>query len=238
MFDVPATRAAPVARKIFLAELQRLGSFLEAWGGRTPSADQLLAIIGDYDRQRRSLRQAALDLPARAYAEVIAAFHWTGEARLPPGQVGAASQAVPLAVVGGPLPAAHWGLLESIERAGARVALNATESGERSLFPCWDAAVSRPDPLEGLVDAYWEKGVDVFQRPNTALYDWLRERVQARRIRGIVLWSFVGCDLWRAEAPSLRETLGLPVLLLDGNESPSGSARETGRLQAFVEMLP
>ena len=79
--------------------------------------------------------------------------------------------------------------------------------------------------------------VDVFQRPNTRLYAWLKERLAARQVRGIVLWHFVGCDLWRAEAQSLREAFGLPVLLLDANEAAGDALRQSTRIQAFLESL-
>jgi hypothetical protein len=75
--------------------------------------------------------------------------------------------------------------------------------------------------------------VDAFQRPNSRLYDWLRPRLAAREARGIVLWHYVGCDLWRAEAQPLREAFGLPVLLLDADETTL--QRNIGRLEAFLE---
>ena len=77
--------------------------------------------------------------------------------------------------------------------------------------------------------------VDVFQRPNTRLYDWFRPRLTARGVRGIVLWHYVGCDLWRAEAQPLRDAFGLPVLLLDADETTP--QRNVGRLEAFLESL-
>ena len=52
-------------------------------------------------------------------------------------------------------------------------------------------------------------------------------------MRGIVLWHFTGCDLWRAEAQTLRETFGLPVLLLEASDEPGNTPRELNRLQAF-----
>jgi len=79
--------------------------------------------------------------------------------------------------------------------------------------------------------------VDVFQRPNTRLYSWLKERLAARKVRGIVLWHFTGCDLWRAEAQTLRETFGLPVLPLEAGEAAGVTPRDANRLQAFVETL-
>ncbi len=77
----------------------------------------------------------------------------------------------------------------------------------------------------------------MFQRPNTRLYSWLKPRLASRRVRGIVLWLFTGCDLWRAEAQTLRETFGLPVLLLEAGGEPGAAPRELNRLQAFVETL-
>jgi hypothetical protein len=172
---------------------------------------------------------------------------------------------VPLALIGGPLPRSQWDLLDIIERAGGRVVLNGTEAGERSLQPAFpleelraalapgapacspleaDEKVDRslkagcqPALLETLARGYVEGCVDVFQRPNTRLYAWLKERLAARRARGIVLWHYVGCDLWRAEAQSLREAFGLPLLLLDADEAAGSSSRNAGRIEAFLEAL-
>jgi hypothetical protein len=169
-------------------------------------------------------------------------------------------------------------LLDAIEQAGGRVVLNATEAGERSLWPSSPldqahAGAGVPEDSGGKERSVYAAEVsvdqagqdspvtistsgscsvnaallpllarnclanciDVFQRPNTRLYDWLRERLTARKVRGIVLWHYVGCDLWRAEAQSMRASLGLPVLLLDADEAMP--RRNTGRLQAFLESL-
>jgi hypothetical protein len=142
---------------------------------------------------------------------------------------------VPLALVGGPLPRSEWGVLDTIERAGGRVVLNATEAGERTLMSL--DLNKAGDPRDMLARRYVQGCVDVFQRPNTRLYAWLKERLTARQARGIVLWHYVGCDLWRAEAPSLREAFGLPVLLLQAEEAQADSLRNAGRIQAFVETL-
>ena len=86
-------------------------------------------------------------------------------------------------------------------------------------MPCdliWSAT---GDPFDALVAGYFENIVDVFQRPNTRLYSWLKPRLLSRQARGIVLWHFTGCDLWRAEAQTLREAFGLPVLLLEAARS-------------------
>ena len=175
---------------------------------------------------------------------------------------------IPLALVGGPLPLAQMPLLDAIERVGGRVVLNATEAGERSLWPAparteisavghsvHAAATSVDQPrqhspltvsmpeacglkaalLARLAQGYLANFIDVFQRPNTRLYDWLRPRLTARGVRGIVLWHFVGCDLWRAEAQPMHDAFGLPVLLLDADEA--ALRRNQGRLEAFLESL-
>jgi len=262
LFNLPATWQTPVARQIFAAELERLGDFLVALGGHAPSSGELLETMTHYSLARDRLLGAAPGCAGRRYAEAVARFHWDGSC--PPsgdaffrGQEGPSPPgSVPLALIGGPLPRSQWDLLDIIERAGGRVVLNGTEAGERSLQPafpletlraalapgseeserCLQAAL-HPALLEALTRGYIEGCVDVFQRPNTPLYAWLKERLAARRARGIVLWHYVGCDLWRAEAQPLREAFGLPVLLLDADEAAGGSLRIAGRIEAFLEAL-
>lgn len=286
LFNVPATSATPVARMIFCSELERLGRFLESVGGRPPEREELERLIGEHRSARHQLLEAATWCPAREYAEAIARFHWNGEVRLPPrpdpannpprvasaheqadlGVVPESGGAIPVALVGGPFARAHWGLLATVESAGGRLVLNATEAGERSL---WESTaptskdLPRPAPpsklapggfhpadtsgsagfqpaslpaLALLAREYLDNCVDVFQRPNTRLYSWLGERLAARHVRGIVLWHYVGCDLWRAEVHSLREAFGLPVLALEPDET-GGAVRARGRIEAFLESL-
>jgi hypothetical protein len=292
LFNLPATWQSPAARRMFQSELERLGRFLQELGGHAPAANDLAQMIERRSQSRKQLLESAPRFSARQYAEAIARFHWDGSVQLPAPAPPQAAGCPPLAIVGGPLTASQWSVLDLIETTGARVVLNATETGERSLTPfsalnnsCkepfdlpqgfglrWQAqrdtalaldsrtrhaipkrrrrsalpAQSTPplpagessaDPFNVLVHGYFENIVDVFQRPNTWLYSWLQERLAARGVRGIVLWIHTGCDLWRAEAQTLRETFRLPVLLLEADEVLAGSPREASRIQAFVEML-
>jgi hypothetical protein len=297
LFNLPVTWQTPVAERIFCDELRRLGQFLIGLGGHAPAIGDLVEIMAQYSRARRRLLAAAPWCPARAYAEAVARFHLDGSVHLPPEPAATANESsgavsatarlpnpglipdsVPLALVGGPLPQSQMPLLDAIEKAGGRVVLNATEAGERSLWPASPLNPAQPaagapaDPggkersvhaAEASVDQSGQDSpvtvsvpescsvnaallpllargclancVDVFQRPNTRLYDWLRERLTARKVRGIVLWHYVGCDLWRAEAQPMRAAFGLPVLLLDADEA--APRRNTGRLEAFLESL-
>jgi benzoyl-CoA reductase/2-hydroxyglutaryl-CoA dehydratase subunit BcrC/BadD/HgdB len=144
---------------------------------------------------------------------------------------------VPLALIGGPLCATQFQLLDVIEAAGGRVALNGAETGERSLTPSFEWDGNHDDPFTVLADGYFKNIVDVFQRPNAQLYSWMKSRLGVRRVRGIILWQYTGCDLWRAETETLRESFGLPVLTLEAGTEAKPSAREVNRIQAFLETL-
>jgi hypothetical protein len=236
LFNLPATWQTPVAPRIFADELKRLGRFLLSLGGHAPSSGELRAIRAQRSLARQRLLDAPSWCPARQYAEAVARFHLDGSIHLPPQPAPQQPPgATPVAVVGGPLPRSQMPLLDTIERAGGRVVLNATEAGERSLGSAPPPHAAPQDDVEQLARDCLANCVDVFQRPNTRLYDWLRQRLVARGVRGIVLWHYVGCDLWRAEAQPLRDTFGLPVLLLEADSA--ALTRNTGRLEAFLESL-
>ncbi len=243
LFNLPATWQTAVAERIFRSELERLARFLVELGGQPPTAKELAEAMAQYRLARSRLLQAAAHLSARQYCEALARFHWDGTVNLGQEVPSLLAGSIPLALVGGPLPPWQMHVLDAIENAGGRVVLNATETGERSLGPA-----SRPDQghtpdrtlpdlLQVVTRSCLERCVDVFQRPNTRLFLWLKERLAARRARGILLWTFVGCDLWRAEAQPLREAFCLPVLLLDATEAAGDTLRRSGRIQAFLESL-
>ena len=235
LFNLPATWQTAAAGRIFRSELERLGEFLCAVGGRAPSPEVLRQEMAQSSRTRERLIESAAASSPRGFAEAVARFHWDG-AFWPPPPAAPAKQ-TPLALVGGPFLAPHWKWLDELEAAGGRVALNATEMGERSLGPAFEFEAGAIQPFDALVRGCCDYIVDVFQRPNTRLYSWLKPRLASRRARGIVLWHFTGCDLWRAEAPTLRELTGLPVLLLEAGEGPGVSQRQVNRVEAFLETL-
>ena len=255
LFNLPATWQTPVAERMIASELERLGRFLVDLGGQPPTPEVLEETMTAYRLARSQLLEAAAHLPGRDYCYAVTRFHWNGLISLPDDVPAPRADSIPLAVVGGPLPRWQAHVLDTIERAGGRVVLNATENGERSLgiprAPASSPAAALgaenagtnagapafPDLLRQLARSCLDNCVDVFQRPNTRLYTWLKERLAARKVRGIVLWHFVGCDLWRAEAQPLREAFGLPVLLLDANEATGDTLRQSGRIQAFLESL-
>jgi len=148
------------------------------------------------------------------------------------------TDSVPLALVGGPLPEEDFEILDLIEQAGGRVVLDATEGGERTLPPPFDADRTRADPLGELADAYFLRIPGVFRRPNDPLYEWLRRELAAREVRGILFRRYLWCDLWHAELYRLRQCTRLPVLELEVVcDDSSSQSRTLSRLEAFLEML-
>ncbi len=235
LFNLPATWQTDAAGQIFRSELQRLGGFLSGMSGRSASPERLRKELLLSSRTRQRLLDSVPASSPRGFAEAMARFHWDG-VFCQPRDAESADQ-IPLALVGGPFLPRHWRLFEEIETSGGRVALNATEAGERSLTPAFEPGDPPALPFETLVRGYLDNIVDMFQRPNLRLYSWLRERLADRQIRGVVLWHYTGCDLWRAEARTLREVLALPVLLIEAGDEPGLAPREITRLQAFIEML-
>lgn len=235
LFNLPATWQTRAALDLYAAELERLGRFLVELGGRAPT--ELAAWRDRYGLARRRLTEAAATHHGRCYAQAVTGFHSNGTVQLPSSNTmprpAARHPPCPIALVGGPFPASFWELFDLVESAGGTVVLNATENGERSL-----GSFDSPESAKaGLAEEFFCRCIDVFQRPNSRLYQWLAQRLKQRNVRGILLWHYVGCDLWRAEADSLREKLGLPVLLLEAEESAGVSPRLAGRVEAFIETL-
>lgn len=241
LFNLPAAMESPAAGRIFRSELNRLGRWLvQDLGGSTPARDELIRLIQAARQARLQLLESAENCPARRHAEAIGSFLGRGAVELSPPPVPSPAAGIPVALVGGHFPVSQWSLLDRIEEWGGRVVLNATLAGERALGASFDGDSgdsNLDDPVEFFVERYLRSAIDAYQRPNHRLYHWLHDRLQSRSARGIILWSFMACDLWRAEAQTMKERLNLPVCLLEGDGADGCSARTAGRIQAFLESL-
>jgi len=236
VFNVPATWQSATAQATYRAELERLGRFLVRLGGAAPVPGQLAATMLQYDGARASLRAARSDARALEAAEALVALYQGTEPRAS-ASGGAAASGPRLALLGGPLFRDQFSLYDDLEAAGARIVLDATETGERTLPAAFDPAAVRADPLGELARAYFGHIPDVFRRPNDGLYAWLARELAARRVQGVLLLRCVWCDLWHAEAPRLKERLGLPVVELDPSSAVPAAPRTQARVQAMLEIF-
>jgi hypothetical protein len=245
LFNLPSASDSPVAQKIYRAEMERLGRFLIRAGGRTPDPEGLSVLMTHYAHVRGSLSERA-ERPGREFLECLTGLHTGRPVPYKPEirTTQSSTCGVQLAMVGGPFPGSQWTLLNLVEDLGGSIALYAAEPGERNVWQdketIRDSSENDPSALNlelRLANNYLRHMTDVYQRPNTKLYKWLGERLRSRNVRGILLWHYAWCDLWRAEAQSLREAFGLPVLPLEADAAQGGMLRTTGRIEAFIESL-
>jgi benzoyl-CoA reductase/2-hydroxyglutaryl-CoA dehydratase subunit BcrC/BadD/HgdB len=235
LMTVPSTWQTAASRLYYLDEVKRLGRFLQRLGGRSPSTDDLIRVMRQWEAGRAAIREARPQMTARRYSEAIAAFHRHGEVRLERTGETIRTEGVAVALAGGPMVAGDFELLDRIEGWGGRVVLDATESGERTWPAPFDPRGLADDPLAALAEAYFGNMPGLFRRPNTQLYEWLRRESGERGVRGVVVRRYVWCDGWHAESARLKEELGLPVVDV-GDDDSIARGRTATRLQAFLEM--
>ena len=257
LLNVPKTRRTEAVR-LYLDELRRLGRFLESLDGAPPATDVLCETMIRYDRARRGLLRRRGAMSAREFQAAVAEIRGcviepplrrkqkvvlgatdglSGSAESTVGQANRGTRRnTPLALVGGPLLLDDDERLDRIERAGGRIVLDATESGERTLPAPLDESRLRADALAELVRIYFDSIPDVFRRPNDDLFEWLSSESAGRGARGIVVRRHLWCDLWHAALPRLAERCALPLLEWE-QEGEGSTAAFATRIEAFLEML-
>jgi len=217
LLNLPKTWQNSECTQLYMDELRRLSRWLCTLGGRPPSGETLAATMIDFDRHRHAMRTAGCKTQPSCPCH---------------------DGRVKLALVGGPILAGEFRLFDLVERCGGRIMLDATETGELSLPDTFDADHCRRDPLRELARAYFQSIPAVWKRPNTSLFDWLKQMCRNRNVQGVICRRLVWCDLWHAEVHRLRDALQLPLLDLDvTDDGKSASERTACRIQAFMETL-
>jgi benzoyl-CoA reductase/2-hydroxyglutaryl-CoA dehydratase subunit BcrC/BadD/HgdB len=240
LMNVPNTWQNVGVQKLYIDELKRLGRFLIGLGGKSPSAENLAETMLKYDTARTSILAAGGYLPARQYADTIAAFGRDGPGRMTNNIKGTEPliEGVPLSIVGGPLMRQDFEIFDIAEQAGGRIVLDATETGERGMCAPFDRRGLRDEPLIELASAYFGGIRDASRRPNSELYQWLKRKFIDRGVRGIMFHRYVWCDMWHAEFRRLKDWTDLPVLDIDTTgDNETHRHRTANRIRAFLEML-
>ena len=208
LMNVPVLWANPASRQLYRQELLRLGRFLIGRGGRRPDHDTLIAAMIDHDHRRAARRT---------------------DPALTPG-------AARVALVGGPLRLGDDWIVRLLHSRGACLALDATETGQRTLPTPFDSALLNADPVGELVRTYFDAIPDAFRRPLSMLHQYLAAALDRQRIQAIVLIRGIWCDLWHAQLSWLRQS-GRPVAEVDLDSSASGTASDAPRISTRIEGL-
>jgi benzoyl-CoA reductase/2-hydroxyglutaryl-CoA dehydratase subunit BcrC/BadD/HgdB len=267
LLNVPSTWQTVAAQRLYLDELKRLGRFLVRLGGHEPAHDELAHTMLECDNARRGVGLAppgpigGASPTLHSYSRILGgsgkAAGFAQALPMADGHKPSASSedsacrchpilttsggpeyyAVPLAIVGGPLMQQDQVLFHIIRDCGGRIVLDATETGSRGQCGPFDRRRLAEDPLLELAQAYF-RIPDPARRPNSELYQWLKEHLAQTGARGIVFHHYVWCDKWHAEFSRLKEWADLPVLRLD-SEGDVGmdTPRLRTRVRAFVETL-
>lgn len=237
LMNVPHTWQVPACHRLYLSELRRLGRFLVRLGGRSPCAEELASVMHRYDESRAAIRAVRGRLSPRRYSEAIAEFNRSGKMDLASATAAGPAGGIPIVILGGPLTLEDYWLFDVIENLGGWVALDATESGERTMPPPFNRRQLRDNPLHVLADAYFGSIPEAFQRPNSPLYVWLKRELPKCSAKGIIVRHYVWCDMWRAEVQRLIQWADIPVLHVDVESGNLSRERTTARVQAFLEIL-
>ncbi len=240
LMNVPHTWQTIAAQKMYVDELRRLGRFLIRLGGKPPSDQTLAEVMFAYDSARKSILEARSNLSARQYAETIAAFNCDGPSKIPNKQssIKPLNAGIPLAIIGGPMVKQDFEIFDIVEQSGGGIVLDATETGERGMCATFDRRGLRDNPLIEISRAYFGSIPDASRRPNSELYNWLKQKLADRAVRGIIFRRYLWCDTWHAELGRLKDWTKLSVLDIDvGGDSRTHHIRTPNRIRAFLEMF-
>jgi benzoyl-CoA reductase/2-hydroxyglutaryl-CoA dehydratase subunit BcrC/BadD/HgdB len=251
LLHVPKTWQTVNAFDYYRQELLRLGNFLKHLGGTTPSHLSLKEIMMAFHTARQSLLQHLEHLQGQNYCEVLNHFFSEGsgeiyrtgrwqiqESILESTRTSTTTKSLmPVAVVGSPLAPDDFALWNHMEKLGVPLSLDGTPTGECSLPGKFDPHLLKSDPSLALFDAYFYGIFAMFRRPNQEYFSWLKSKVAAKGIRGLILKYYAWCDTWHAEAQRLKESLDLPFLMIEAGDESCNNGHTLTRLEAFCETL-
>lgn len=240
--QVPATRT-PEAAAYFALQVKRFVADIEALHGITFCDEHALRWQHAEEKAAAVLARAArsgsispLDLHALFHLFFIARPF--GLADFFEELLAAAGDFTPklkVLLTGSPLTAEDTPLLEELEARGIGViplnctGLNAVE---------YRGNVSGEDDLvRSLALSAFHLPACIRARPNSGVYDRIREAIRTTGASGLIVKCLKFCDLWYTERERMRNSFDLPVLVFDSDYAAGGRERLATRIEAFMEML-
>lgn len=209
LFNIPSTWQSETSKNIYRSELIRLGEFLEKCGGKDFNPAKIIKAL-KRDEKNRICVEGKSENKAK----------------------------IPVAIIGENILPRFRTLYKLIKKNGGQVVFDMTKrSPEIAPSGAPLEAAPRDEWAGFFADAYFEKCVGIFQRPNSKFYDTVAHNIEESGARGVIVMSYLWCDLWRAEILSMQRRFGIPLLFLELGDSASMDSGAQNRIDSFFETL-
>ena len=127
-------------------------------------------------------------------------------------------------------------LIRIIEERGGNVVADDLCTGSRYF---WDSVeVSDRSPVTRLAERYLNKvPCPRSYQSEHPRFTHIKEMIDSYNVQGAILYILRCCDAHLYQYPKLQNNLDIPTLYIQGDQSLSGLAQITNRLDAFLEMI-
>ncbi|MBI2366872.1 MAG: 2-hydroxyacyl-CoA dehydratase [Deltaproteobacteria bacterium] len=252
LIDVPAILEGETNHRVFRQAMLDFKDELEKFTGKTLESAALRRSIAVFNENRKLLKEMASLLsasPPRLSAEtyldaILSGFVLTKEQhndllrQLLESSSGKTSEntekLVPLHVSGPIL--VDRSFLPLVRKCGATLASEDLGTGSRYF---WDEVDEVGDPVEAIVERYWNKITESYKTPMERRWLHLLNQIERSRAAGVIFVIEKYSDEDQYDYPVWRDRLrsrGIPSLLLD-SELVLESEQVRTRVQTFVEIV-
>ncbi|MBN1980445.1 MAG: 2-hydroxyacyl-CoA dehydratase [Chitinivibrionales bacterium] len=101
----------------------------------------------------------------------------------------------------------------------------------------YDSSVTDTELIDYLSRREFQRSICARKRPNTDLYTRLQGMIVSCHASGVILKTLSFCDLWYTEKERMRQTVAVPLLVLNSGYGSGGQNRIQTRIETFLEML-
>ena len=250
--DLPAILEGTANRTLFRHAMLQFLEDLEKMAGRSLEPDKLRHSISVYNENRRLLREAASRLgssPQRMSAEtyldaVLSSLVISKEQHnellrtlleQPGSETPGSDGDLVRMHVSGPM-LVDRGFLRMLRQCGATMVCEDLGTGSRYF---WDDVSETGDPVEAVMDRYWNKIPESYKLPMEPRWRHLQSLVKGCRAKGVIFVVERYSDEDQYDYPIFRDRLqqsGTSCLQLDA-EFDLGSEQARTRIQTFVEIV-
>ncbi len=233
LFNVPSLKNNPNSRKMYIDELKRLEKFLINSVGLGLNSKKLFSSIKLYEQ---------------AYARILKfkpvlsdALFKDSEMDINYAAAGIKNFAyktdINIAILGDSLPPAYFDIFGFLRKKNSSVVLDGTDSGERCIPGVMYKEIKSDNPYKILMHKYFLGIPNIYQKPDTDFYSWLKTMIIQRGINGIIILRNIWCDLWRGITSDIKHKSKIHVLAIDLNDDYQFDQHSKNKIDAFIEML-